>query len=45
MRVLVVAGEAPTNRQHVTTVLDALNEAGDDVLLVIGASMPGPYAY
>ena len=45
MRVLVVAGEAPTNRQHVTTVLDALNEAGDDALLVIGASMPGPYAY
>ena len=45
MRVLVVAGEAPTNRQHVTTVLDALNEAGDDALLVIGVSMPGPYAY
>ncbi|MEC8266755.1 MAG: hypothetical protein VXZ95_04610, partial [Candidatus Thermoplasmatota archaeon] len=45
MRVLVVAGEAPTNRQHVTTVLDALNEAGDDALLVIGALMPGPYAY
>lgn len=45
MRVLVVAGEAPTNRQHVTTVLEALTEAGDDALLVIGASMPGPYAY
>ncbi|MEC7722837.1 MAG: hypothetical protein VYB36_02910 [Candidatus Thermoplasmatota archaeon] len=41
----MVAGEAPTNRQHVTTVLGALNEAGDDVLLVIGASMPGPHAY
>ena len=41
----MVAGEAPTNRQHVTTVLDALNEAGDDALLVIGASMPGPYAH
>lgn len=45
MRALVVAGEAPTNRQHVATVLDALAKAGDDAVLVIGASMPGPYAY
>ena len=45
MRVLVVAGEAPTNRQHVTTVLEALADAGDDALLVIGRSMPGPHAY
>ena len=45
MRALVVAGEAPTNRQHVTTVLDALTEAGDEALLVIGNSTPGPYAY
>jgi hypothetical protein len=45
MRALVVAGEAPTNRQHVATVLDALAKAGDDAVLAIGASMPGPYAY
>ena len=45
MRVLVVAGEAPTNRQHVSTVLEALTKAGDEVLLAIGRRMPGPYAY
>lgn len=45
MRALVVAGEAPTNRQHVATVVEALSEAGDETLLVIGRTMPGPHAY
>ena len=45
MRVLVVAGEAPTNRQHVSTVIEALKKAGDDVVMAIGRQMPGPHAY
>ena len=45
MRALVVAGEAPTNRQHVASVLEAMAEAGDEAVLVIGRTIPGPYAY
>ncbi len=45
MRALVVAGEAPTNRHHVATVLTALAQGGDDALMVIGRTTPGPYAY
>lgn len=45
MRALVVAGEAPTNRQHVATVLEALAQGGDDALMIIGRTTPGPHAY
>jgi len=42
MRLLIFAGEHPAHLQHVQTVLDACDSAGDEYVFYIGKEVPKP---